>query len=135
MPDPHRVKYFRLPHYGEDRIFHIYCEKFRIPQRYCSPKHLELIAEQVAHEEQINIFHPRSGWVDRFLRRYDLSKRKFHLTRRAPINEMVIAQYPNITEVAIHSYSDDCIISVDETNWRLLNNRMVTLTKHGTDSV
>ena len=43
IPDPHRPKYFRLPRYVEDRMFHIYCENFRIPQRYYSPKHLELI--------------------------------------------------------------------------------------------
>lgn len=89
----------------------------------------------MAHEEQINIFHPRNEWVDRFLRCYDLAKRKFHLARRAQINETVIAQYPDNYEVAIHSDSEDCIIHVDETSWRLLNNRMVTLTKHGPDRV
>ena len=134
VPNPRRPKYYRLPRYFEDRIDAIYCDEFLIPKRYCTPKHLEQITTKEARKEGI-IFHHARGWVDRFLSRHSLSKRKFHMARRAPVNDSVIAHFLNSYETAIHNYPDDFIINVDETSWRLLNNRMVTITKRGSDGV
>jgi hypothetical protein len=64
-----------------------------------------------------------------------LSLRRPHIRRRSKPDGDAVAEFLGNVEIAAGHYGRDRILNVDETSWKLLNNRMITVAECGADGV
>jgi hypothetical protein len=74
-------------------------------------------------------------WRERFLRLSGLSLRRPHSRRRPKPDDAYLAEFLTRIELAGAQFPRDRILNVDETSWKSVNNRMVTVAKCGSDNV
>ena len=144
-PDPHRkATHTVLPEELEKRIAEKLREEFIKPEVYCPPRLLDdlAVAERVAYltEKGQNIdkvrnFKHSNRWRDGFLERNALSIRKFHYKRRCPADPAIVCQFLTEYEIAKAQFRFENILNMDETSWRIVDSRMVTVANRGQDAV
>jgi hypothetical protein len=74
-------------------------------------------------------------WRERFLRKSGFSLRRPHVRKRPKPDDLVLAQFLTNMEIAVQQYPRDRIVNTDETSWKIVNNRMITVAERGSDDV
>jgi hypothetical protein len=74
-------------------------------------------------------------WRERFMRRSGFSLRAPHVRRRPKPGDEMLATFLADVEIAFEQYPRDRILNADETSWKIMNNRMVTVANCGSDAV
>jgi hypothetical protein len=74
-------------------------------------------------------------WRERFLYENGFSIRRPHTRRRSVPNDECFAQFLANLEAIFDTYPPDRILNADETSWKLINNRMVTVAECGAEGV
>ena len=144
-PDPHRrAIHIVLPEALETRIADKIRDQFIKQETYCPPRLLDdlAVAERVAYLaeadtniDQVRAFKHSNRWRKGFLERNGLSVRKFHYKRRCQADSGVVCHFLTDYEVAKAQFRLENILNMDETSWRIVDNRMVTLANRGQDEV
>jgi hypothetical protein len=70
-------------------------------------------------------------WGERFMPRSGFSLRCPHVRRRPKRNDEMFAKFLADVDIAFEQYPRDRILNADKTNWKLINNRMVTVADCG----
>jgi transposase-like protein len=122
--------------------------------RYCPPLLVNRLASQIrARRDAEEEDHPEESpdeddatpkrrhkqfthtWRDRFLREAGFSLRRPHLKRRPKPDDEYLARFLTEMEMIFTEYPINRIINADETSWKIINNRMVTLANRGAEAV
>jgi hypothetical protein len=74
-------------------------------------------------------------WRERFLNSHGFSLRRPHILRRLKPNYGILAHFLTDGQIAFQQYPPDRILNADETSWKILNNRMVTVADCGSESI
>ena len=138
-PDPHRKGVHTALTQEEEAIVAARLrESFVTPGEYCPPAMIDQLASaQVATrtKEAARPFRHSYSWRQGFLSRHHLSIRKFHYKRRSDPNDEIVARYCEEFSIAKQQFRFEDIINVDETSWRIVNSRMVTVSETGQEDV
>jgi MoaA/NifB/PqqE/SkfB family radical SAM enzyme len=74
-------------------------------------------------------------WRERFLHSHDFSLRRPYIPRRPKPSGGILVHFVTDMQIAFEQYPRDRILNADETNWKILNNQMVTVGDCGSESV
>ena len=74
-------------------------------------------------------------WRRNFMRRHGFSMRRFHVQRRSKPDDAEVSSFIAEHEIALDQFLPEDIVNMDETSWKVLNNRMVTVAHVGQDEV
>lgn len=69
------------------------------------------------------------------MKRNGFSRRRFHVKRRADVDDAEVAEFLADWEAFAPQFESKNILNVDETSWKVLNNRCVTVALRGKDGV
>lgn len=133
LPNRHRSKNLALPPYLEEAIYQRLNDEYISQRKYCPLSVLQKIA--LTQPNLPRSFKASDHWQRKFLKRHHLSIRKYHSKRRTDAKDEIVADYVYHYELAREQFEEDFIVNIDETSWRLLNNRLVTIAKTGADEV
>ena len=70
-----------------------------------------------------------------FMKRHDLSLRTPHIKRRTEPNDEIVAEFLQDIEVIKIGFPAERVFNIDETAWRIVNGKLKTIARRGTDSV
>lgn len=73
--------------------------------------------------------------VRNFLGRHGYGPRKYHIKRRTEPDDERVEQFLTDFHTFCPHFKPQNVINVDETSWKVLNNRMVTVARIGSDEV
>lgn len=80
-------------------------------------------------------FRHSHSWRKGFFRRNGLASRRFHHKRRSLVDDTIVCSFLNEYELAKQQFKFRNIYNVDETSWRIINNRLFTIANKGQDEV
>jgi hypothetical protein len=126
--------------------------------KYCPPKLVARLGKRARHRRDLDEWdgeddssessddseegkkHRHRGqfthtWRTRFMHQHGFSLRRPHVRRRSKPDDEFLAQFLTNTQMAIEQYPRDRILNVDETSWKIINNRMITVAECGADEV
>jgi hypothetical protein len=93
-----------------------------------------------SHSEELRTSQRRRNpfthkWREGFLHSHSFSLRHSQIRKRLKPSDGILAPFLTDMQIAFEQYSRDRILDTDETPWKNLNDRMVTMVDCGSESV
>lgn len=118
----------------ERQIYEKIQNEYIFKKRYCPIIALQRIAKSVVGDLVPN-FKANRTWAQYFMKRWGLSLRTPHVKRRTSPNDEIIAKFISDFEVALMQFPKNLIFNMDESSWRLVNGKLRTVSRRGSDEV